>query len=438
MRPNHAFKHCPTLSARLTVLFVLMAIITIIAVASTLGWALRGHFEDTMRPHLMQYVNYIKADIGSPPELRKAQTLAQKLKLNIQFISPETRWSTQGRIVDESELSYENHFVADGVEYSFGHDSTYHYIISRQAEYQLAFIVEHHKGGWAKFIVGGLTLLMIVLLYYATRRLFSPIDQIKAGVEQIGQGNLKHKININRRDELGQLGTSINAMADNIQGMLDAKRQLLLAISHELRSPLTRAKLSAELVNDESQRDNIQQDLNEMENLIQEILETERLANNHQTLNCQMVTVQPVIQSLINDHFSEQALTLDFSDADINTCLDTTRFKLLLKNLIGNALEHSDKATTPPIIKLDADAENLHLQIQDFGPGIEEQHLPHLTEPFYRVDPARQRQTGGYGLGLYLCKLIAQAHEGKLVISSDPGQGTRVSVTLPIRSQDTT
>jgi signal transduction histidine kinase len=104
---------------------------------------------------------------------------------------------------------------------------------------------------------------------------------------------------------------------------------------------------------------------------------------------------------------------------------------LLLKNLLENALRYSP-ATQAPVLRCCYDEQQLYLTLQDQGPGIAAEHLPHLTEPFYRVDPARQRKTGGYGLGLYLCRMIAQAHGGSLTIESVPGQGTTVTVILPL------
>ena len=85
----------------------------------------------------------------------------------------------------------------------------------------------------------------------------------------------------------------------------------------------------------------------------------------------------------------------------------------------------------PPAISLSQLANEIVITVRDYGVGIEAQHLPHITEPFYRADPARQRQTGGYGLGLYLCRMIAEAHGGRLTINSKPGSGTEVQVHLP-------
>lgn len=108
----------------------------------------------------------------------------------------------------------------------------------------------------------------------------------------------------------------------------------------------------------------------------------------------------------------------------------------MLKNLLENALRHNGPDSQPPLLSLEQDQDELVFTVQDYGEGIEEQHLPHLTEPFYRVDPARQRQTGGYGLGLYLCRVIAETHGGTLEIKSRRGAGTTIVVRLPLSTTD--
>ena len=269
-------------------------------------------------------------------------------------------------------------------------------------------------------------------LYVATRRLFAPIKTIHEGVERFGAGDLTHRIEIRRHDELGSLAASTNAMADEIQRMLDAKRQLLLAISHELRSPLTRAKVAVELLPDPQQQQELNRDLDEMEKLIEELLETERLSTGHQVLHKRPVSLNALIQELIETRFSGQSVTLELPDEEIGISADAPRLRLLLKNLLENALHHTPEQTPAPRLNLYSEGDQITIQIRDFGVGIEERHLPHLMEPFYRVDPARQRETGGYGLGLYLCRVIAEAHGGNLAIASTPGTGTTITITLPV------
>jgi signal transduction histidine kinase len=110
--------------------------------------------------------------------------------------------------------------------------------------------------------------------------------------------------------------------------------------------------------------------------------------------------------------------------------IDKLRIRLLLANIVNNAMRHGQNR--PIAIKVSFTESEAVLSVTDQGEGISEEHLKHVREPFYRVDSARQRNTGGFGLGLYLCNLIVQAHDGRLDIDSEPGKGTRVTVYLPI------
>jgi signal transduction histidine kinase len=109
--------------------------------------------------------------------------------------------------------------------------------------------------------------------------------------------------------------------------------------------------------------------------------------------------------------------------------LDRTRIRLLLRNLLDNALRHSVGAPHPPEIDLHPEGGAIRITVRDHGPGVPEDQLPHLAQPFYRPDAARERATGGVGLGLYLCKLVAQAHGGTFTVRNAL-PGLEVSVTL--------
>ena len=112
--------------------------------------------------------------------------------------------------------------------------------------------------------------------------------------------------------------------------------------------------------------------------------------------------------------------------------VDGPRIMLLLKNLLENALRHTPDGAKPPEIKLEQQGDTVIITVKDSGKGIVPEHIPHLTEPFYRADASRHRETGGYGLGLYLCRVIAEAHGGELIIQSEVGKGTSVVVKLPL------
>jgi len=422
-----------TLSGRLILLFVVMATLIVITVSATIGWGFRSHFKDNIRPHLNQYLDYIQQDIGSPPDQAKAMALSRQLNIDIHYFSDTQQWRSNDISVNLDDIHYHRQFKRQGAEYGFGFFDDREYLVSRHDDYTLAFSVpRRERGGWHIIVPLLVILTVLVLLYHATRRLFAPIQEIKNGISRIGAGELNHRLNIQRRDELGQLSDSINAMADDIEQMLEAKRQLLLAISHELRSPLTRAKVSAAMLDDKQQQTEIRCDLDEMETLIEELLETERLSTRHHILNKSKTNLQTLITELLEQHFPEQDIAVEMPEEIISLTVDSARIKLLLKNILSNALKHNPDDAKPPKLLLEKIDQSIKITIQDHGTGIEPEHLPHLTEPFYRTDAARLRETGGYGLGLYLCKVIAEAHGGQLQIQSEYGRGTTVIVLLPL------
>lgn len=183
-------------------------------------------------------------------------------------------------------------------------------------------------------------------------------------------------------------------------------------------------------------RKEINNDLTEMDTLIAELLETERLSSRHSVLNKTNISLTALAREMVNGYHKKQKVSIGFSSVEIETCLDETRIKLMLKNLLDHALRYSVEDVPPPKLSLAKKGEDIIITVQDFGKGIEEEHIPFLMEPFYRVDPARQRQTGGYGLGLYLCRMIAEAHVGNINISSEIQKGTKVLVTIPSRTED--
>jgi signal transduction histidine kinase len=287
--------------------------------------------------------------------------------------------------------------------------------------------------------------IITLLAYLYVRRLLRPLDDIRAGAQRFGSGDFAQAIPVRRPkrpDELGQLASTINTMGADIQQMLDAKRALLLAISHELRSPLTRARLNTELLPDtadvQPNREALLRDLALMRDLVTDLLESERLASPHVALQREPTDlaelVREVAASLPGGASVAQSIAPDLP----TLALDRTRMRLLLRNLLDNALRHNTLVdgtqAQAVVVALQRTPEGgVHITVRDFGPGVEDAALPHLAEPFYRPDAARERSTGGVGLGLYLCKLVAQAHGGSLAVRNAL-PGLEVSVVLPGKS----
>jgi len=273
-------------------------------------------------------------------------------------------------------------------------------------------------------------LLLTLLAYLYVRRLLRPLDAITAGAQRFGAGQFDTPIPVqhpHKPDELGQLAATINTMGRDIHGMLEAKRALLLAISHELRSPLTRARLHTELLPDTQadiapQREALQRDLQEMATLISE----------REPVDLPALAAEALRDLHARHPGTAAPISLQAAATLPQLQLDPARIRLLLRNLLDNALRHGTPpgARAPELALSATPGSGISLTVRDFGPGVPEAQLPHLAEPFYRLDSARTRSAGGVGLGLNLCKLVAQAHGGTFS-ARNAAPGLAVTVTLP-------
>jgi signal transduction histidine kinase len=406
-----------------------------LTVRSGFRYAIQEEFRSLAEPHLSEYIEHLIDEIGSPPDTLAAKQLAQRLQIDIQVETDAQRWSSKGEIIHTDRLTFHSHRLSSGRLVEINRlDHRFALRLQENGNTLLLTTRDHLDSGSLALIIGVTimtVLLLIALTYHMVKRLFQPLQDISRGVTRFGSGELDHRIRIKRRDELGALANSINNMADEIEAMMEAKRQLLLAISHELRSPLTRARLNAELLQASEPRQRIITDLQLLEQQLTELLETERLGGKHTKLDLQPVDPGQLIDTVIHDHFFSTTIICKHDNDNLSIKLDPIRIRLLIKNLLENALRHTPASADPVQLNSRIINQQWKLNIQDHGEGIPREHINHLTEPFYRVDKARQRKTGGYGLGLYLCRVIVEAHGGSLHIESEPDMGTRVSVTLP-------
>ena len=275
-----------------------------------------------------------------------------------------------------------------------------------------------------------LAALILFLNYFMVNKMLNPVRLLKQGAERIRQGDLSYRVKSNLQDELGELTESINHMADSLQSMLEAKRQLLMAISHELRTPITKAKLRMEFMPESDEKDQLKEDINEIDLLISDLLEAERLNNDHSALVSERVLLANFIRSIAESFKSNNGeIEIEIPVNDLEFEIDKLRIRLLITNLLNNAVRHGKGNLIN--VRVSFSSDRGIIEVKDNGEGISEEHITQITEPFYRADSARQRNTGGFGLGLYLCRLIAQAHGGEMIIVSHEGQGTQITVNLP-------
>jgi signal transduction histidine kinase len=438
-RARHALAH--SLRVRLVALFLLLALAMTAIFVIGMQRALSIGWRDAARPLVVDYVDKLAADIGSPPRIEAAQALVQRLPLSVRISGPQVNWRSNPNEPDydhrlRDSAADANAWNADAPRFFERTTADGHRI-----RFGLNVQVWHDRPRFIGWVTLGVLLLLTALAYARVRRMLRPLDDIRAGAQRFGAGDFANAIPVSHAhhpDELGELATTINTMGADIHQMLEAKRALLLAISHELRSPLTRARLNTELLPEtpevEPSREALLRDLGQMRDLVTDLLESERLASPHAALHREptdlAALVAEVVAALDSAMNGAPAIAQTLQTGVPMLQLDRTRMRLLLRNLLDNALRHSVDAARPPEVLLSQTAEGaVQITVRDYGTGVPDDQLPHLAQPFYRPDSARTREGGGVGLGLYLCKLVALAHGGSFTVrNAQPGLA--VCVTL--------
>ena len=387
---------------------------------------------ETIPDYFTRHVESIIEDIGTPPNLSNAMRLASELSWTINIRNPIMEWSSdaQNRLdVDSSQ--YQESLTSDAEMRTINGEDIirvnrdgYDFYMYRSAQEEGLF------NYFVLYTALALAALILFLNYFMVNKMLNPVRLLKQGAERIRQGDLSYRVKSNLQDELGELTESINHMADSLQSMLEAKRQLLMAISHELRTPITKAKLRMEFMPESDEKDQLKEDINEIDLLISDLLEAERLNNDHSALVSERVLLANFIRSIAESFKSNNGeIDIEIPVNDLEFEIDKLRIRLLITNLLNNAVRHGKGNLIN--VRVSFSGDRGIIEVKDNGEGISEEHITQITEPFYRADSARQRNTGGFGLGLYLCRLIAQAHGGEMIIVSQEGQGTQITVNLP-------
>jgi signal transduction histidine kinase len=415
---------------------IILAGICINLVVGGFFWHYRNLAGGPFHKNVVQYLNYLIGDMGNPPSLERAREIARQSLLEIRYESPNLNWSTS----DELPAAFKGRFIA----WRQNPDV-------RLGKYRGRYLIEvDRKPG--RFIFGlsrnlqidsernRLLAIMFVLLtailagaFFAIRYILRPVKWLNTGVQEVGRGNLKHRVPLKNSDELRDLAAAFNDMTARIEDMLQTKDQLLMDISHELRTPITRMKVALEFLPESRARQSLQADMIEMEKMVSGILETARLRHKYAELKKQPADLGALLKQTAAA-FENQLPELKMVDfpSEVNVKVDPEQIKTVFENVLNNAIKFSRPESDPIRVTCQRQASHAVIRIADKGIGIPQAELAHIFEPFYRVDKSRSKDTGGYGLGLSLCKTIMEAHAGKIEVQSRLKEGTTVLLFFPL------
>jgi signal transduction histidine kinase len=436
-----------SISFRLFAIFLILAAAFVYFATVGIRWVYsEDDLRDLISGHLSLHVDYVRRDIGDPPRIDRAIAITKQVPVDIRISGDDFEWASDPNFPMMGELEFGASDVfseepgsllkeLDDVEFAVSeghrflkiHQGNFSIIVSSPR------IAESTDGPELLPIILSIGLVWLFFAYVCVRWLFKPISGIREGAERIGKGDLDYRITAFRQDQLGDLAEDINKLAGEVRDMLDAKRQLLLGISHELRSPLSRLRLALEFIGDGEQKNDLRTEITEMEQIISTLLEAERLNSRHAALNRTEVQIDELLEQLIDTYFErdKSRITVFDDGKSVVANVDDARLMLLMKNLIANALRYSSEKNGSVRVLIAKDDRELSIVVEDDGPGFPPEFRSKIGEPFFRGDPSRTRDTGGTGLGLYIARLVAEAHGGRLALDETCTNGARLLVTIP-------
>jgi signal transduction histidine kinase len=284
---------------------------------------------------------------------------------------------------------------------------------------------------WLPIVLLGQLALMLICTWLAVRIAIRPLTRLAQAVETLDPNT--HAVHLDEKGptEVAHAAKAFNSMQARIAAYLKERMQLLAAISHDLQTPITRMKLRAEFMDDSAEKDKLWNDLGEIEHLVREGVAYARSVHGA-TEESRRTNLDSFLDSLVFDYqdMGKDVQLGGKSDAVINTRPHALR--RVLVNLTDNALKFAGAAELWVEAKADG---SLSVKVMDRGPGIAEEELAQVMEPFYRVENSRNRSTGGTGLGLAIAQQLALAIGGSLTLSNREGGGLCAELKLAAQAQ---
>jgi len=384
--------------------------------------AIRGDiFEDSFESPLEEWSTYIAGRIGEDPEIAKFAARNHQMGVLLTTREGIYAFGPDGEPVTPEFLA-ENHSNVrtilvqghGGIGYSF-------YLSDSDASGSNQSVL------W--LLIGGL-LFLVGVVYVVQLSQLRPLRWLKESVEKVSAGDLSTRVPVVRMDEVGQVARAFNHMTERVEQMLNDHDRLMADVSHELRSPLARMKVALEMLPEGDKREQIATDIREMEALTSALLERERIKNRTAQPDRTEVDLAAVTRGVIASVVGRNPnVVLAESPEALSVQADEALLKVLLQNLLDNAVKFSFKDSGPVEVRLARGEESVTIRIDDDGRGIPEDMTERVLEPFVKLDPSRGHRSG-YGLGLNLCQRIVEAHNGSIKIQSREPRGTSVIVEL--------
>ncbi|MBT6450080.1 MAG: HAMP domain-containing histidine kinase [Verrucomicrobiales bacterium] len=287
---------------------------------------------------------------------------------------------------------------------------------------------------WVNILI--LAVVLSVLFWLPmVRNITQPIAKITAATEQIAEGNFDTRVSTSRTDEIGRVGQAVDHMADRLDGFVKGQRRFLGDISHELCSPIARIQVALGILDqraDDQQKKyvlDVQDEVEHMSELVNELLLFSQEGVKPKSIKLEPVNLLEIINRVMEREGAKNSTVKISVNKEISVTANAQRLSLALGNLLRNAIQYAGDAG-PINVTAERENETLTLLITDSGPGLPEESLPKIFDPFYRPELDRNRATGGAGLGLAIVKTCVEACHGTVTCRNRKPSGLKFEIVL--------
>lgn len=414
------------------------AVIATISIAIYFQYILRGNYDGFLREQVASYMRMIVDDVGVPPDTTIARKITSRYPLDIRLENRGYAWSSVPAVsasaLIEAETPPSIYDRNDSLLFRMYQGRMYGVVTVGEWVYVIRLRSVPDEGVFfpATIILAVVLLVLFFGAYRIVQQFLRPVPELMKGVKAVASEDFDHQVPVLSDDELGELTKAFNAMSQRVAAIIASKRRLLFDVSHELRSPLTRMNVALAMLPEGKAKLSIERNIRELNTMITELLENERLAVLGGALVVENVDVVGLVQKVVESFgHDSRRLEVDSLTGTLEIVADAQRLTVGLRNVISNALKYSSESNSPVKVTVFPDDNGARIVVTDNGIGISPEAQEKVFEPFYRTDDSRSRATGGYGLGLSLTKSIVDAHGGVIQLNSTPGCGTTVMIWLP-------
>lgn len=303
-----------------------------------------------------------------------------------------------------------------------------------------AFLASIKRAVLLAAVVAGLA--AVLLTVGLSRRILGPVETLTAAAQRMEKGDLSQRVEVQSKDEIGELAQAFNAMADGLARLEELRRNMVSDVAHELRTPLSNIRGYLEALRDGVVKpkreiiDSLYEETMLLNRLVDDLQELSLAEARQLKLGRRPVALVDVVNRAMEAARPRAAakgiaLQVDLSEGLPLVNIDPQRIGQVLGNLLSNALAHTP-SSGEVVVGARAKESEVEISVSDTGEGIPAEDLPYIFERFYRVDKSRSRATGGTGLGLSIAKQLVEAHGGRISVKSEVGKGTKLTFTLPV------